>query len=275
MKRSSTSVWPGRIRRILLLLAALYLVAGGCLYFFQEKLLFKPEVLGAGESYQLPSHSSIEWIPFNSTDTMYYARFLPETPPRGVVLFFHGNMQHIQRYVSFTQTFTRKGYEVWMPDYPGYGKSTGERTEKKMYQQAVQLYQLAALKYPVPQLIIYGRSLGTGVAAYLASVKPAHRLILETPYSSIPDLFFSHVPVYPMSWIARFQFPVKDFLVETTMPVAIFHGTSDGVVPIGCARRLKARLKKGDVFTEIESGSHMDLGTYPQYHRVLDSLLQY
>lgn len=275
MKPFQISAWSARIRLLGWILTAIYLVAGGSLYFFQEKLLFKPEVLDAGAMYRLPANASLDLIPFSSTDTMYYARFRPDGKPKGLVLFFHGNMQHIQRYVSFTQSFTRQGYEVWMPDYPGYGKSTGERTEKKMYQQAEKLYQLAALNYSPQQLIIYGRSLGTGVAAYLASVKAAHRLILETPYPSIPDLFFAHAPVYPMSWIIRYQFPVNAYLKETTIPVAIFHGTSDGVVPLRCARKLKEELKPGDLFTVIEGGSHMDLGTFPQYHQVLDSLLNH
>ena len=100
-----------------------------------------------------------------------------------------GNKENVERYARFVPLFTRKGYEVWMPDYPGFGKSRGERNEKKLYSQAWQVYRLVNSAYHSDSIILYGKSFGTGLATYIASGNHCRELILETPYYSIPALF--------------------------------------------------------------------------------------
>ncbi len=103
--------------------------------------------------------------------------------------------------------FTRNKYEVWMMDYPGFGKSTGKLTEQIMYDDAATLYQMARARFSKDSIIIYGKSLGTGVASQLASVKDCKRLILETPYYSIEALMKHYAFIYPVSLMAKYHFP--------------------------------------------------------------------
>ncbi|HSN60922.1 MAG TPA: alpha/beta hydrolase, partial [Ferruginibacter sp.] len=120
---------------------------------------------------------------------------------------------------------------------------------------------------------IYGKSLGTAVAAYTASVKPCKLLILETPYYSIPSLFRTYAFMYPASVMSNYKLPTYEFLQEVKAPVAIFHGTGDWVVPYRSGLRLKKYLKPADVFIKIPDGSHNNLSESPVYQKSLDSLL--
>ena len=168
---------------------------------------------------------------------------------------------------------TKHGYEVWMEDYPGYGKTTGKRTEKKMYAEALQVQKMAAARFGKDSIILYGKSLGTGIAAYVASQSNNKRLILETPYFSIPALFSSYAPIYPTSAMSRYKFPVNEFLAEVNYPVTIFHGTDDGVIPYRNSRQLKKVLKPTHEFITIEKGTHHNLNGIVLFKQKLDSLL--
>ncbi len=252
----------------------LYALAGIMLYYGQEYLLFHPVTV----SRQVPWHFDQPFeeldIPFNRTDTLNLVKFFPaDTVSRGVVLFFHGNRENIGRYARFAPLYTRHGYEVWMPDYPGYGKSTGERSEMLLYRQADQLYKMAAGKFQSDGIIIVGKSLGTGLAAYLASVHPARWLMLETPYCSIPDLFSCFIPIYPAERMANYRFPVNEFLPGVKCPVTLFMGTDDWVTPYRCSRKLQSLLKPGDTCITLEGGTHHNLNTFAVFRRHLDSML--
>ncbi len=127
-----------KLFRWLKIIIIIYCSIGIALYYLQEKFLFHPEKLSRVYVYDFPQDSANKVpfqeldIPFNETDTMNMIKFFPrDSVRRGVVIYFHGNRQNIERYAKFALNFTKHGYEVWMEDYPGFGKSTGERTEKK------------------------------------------------------------------------------------------------------------------------------------------------
>ena len=105
----------------------------------------------------------------------------------------------------------------------------------------------------------------------LASKNQCRRLILETPYYSIPDLFNRYAPIYPVNALTHFKFPTGEYLKEVNAPVTIFHGNADRVIPLSCAAKLKKVLKPGDEFITIDKGSHNDLNDFPLFHAKLDS----
>jgi len=169
--------------RLAITIVSLYVLVGVALYFLQDKLLFRPQILSRDYQFdftiphteldiQVDPESTINMVRFQSTDSV----------TRGVVLYFHGNRQNIERYAWSVPNFTRNGYEVWMLDYPGFGKSTGILSEQCFYDWALKVYELAAAQYPSSSIVVYGRSLGTGIASQLASIKDCKELILETPY---------------------------------------------------------------------------------------------
>ncbi len=263
-----------RIFSWLKIIIILYSIIGIALFYLQEKFLFHPEKLSNAYVYHFKVPFEEINIPFNDTDTMNMIKFFPgDSVRKGVVLYFHGNKENIERYAKFANSFTSQGYEVWMEDYPGFGKSTGERTEKKMYQQALQVQKMAIGTYGQDSIIIFGKSFGTGIAAYVAAQTNNQRLILETPYYSIPSLFSCYAPIYPTAAMSNYKMPVYSYVQGVKYPVHIFHGTDDGVIPYRNAVRLKQVLKSTDEFITIEKGTHNDLNQSALYKQKLDSIL--
>jgi uncharacterized protein len=253
----------------------IYCSIGIALYYLQDRFLFHPKKLDADYTFKFSMPFEEMAIPVNKTDTISMIKFLPPgTMRRGVVVYFHGNVDNVEHYADFVPGFTKHGYEVWMPDYPGYGKSSGERNEKKLYEQAWLVKQMAMGKFHSDSIVIYGKSLGTGIAAYAASVSKCRQLILETPYYSIPDMFNHYAFIYPTSSMCNYKIPTHKFLEDVKVPVTIFHGNNDGVIPYSCAEKLKTVLKPTDKFITIDKGKHNNLAGFENYKLAMDSLLR-
>lgn len=243
------------------------------MYFFQKKIMLRPKKLALNYTFAFDIPFIETNIPMGDHNVSLVKFLSPNAIPKGVILYFHGNRENINRYAKHVPHLTKNGYEVWMTDYPGYGKTTGEFTEENVYLQASEIYRLANAMFTEDQIIVYGRSLGSGVASWLASKKQCKHLILETPYYSVPDLFKSYIPIYPVNAIMKFKFPTGEYLKQVTAPIIIFHGTNDWVIPYSCAEKLKKALKPGDEFVTIEKASHNDLSDFPVFHSKLDSIL--
>ena len=265
-----------RIKNALITIVVLYLVGGIALWYLQETIFFHPKKIRAGETFHFNMpHEQIN-LPVDASSTLNFVKFFPAdtSSTKGIVLYFHGNRENINRYASASEMFTKHGYEVWMPDYPGFGKTTGKFNEERLYDDAHTIYKLAAKRFAADQMIIYGRSLGTGVATELASNQLCKRLILETPYYSLPELAGAHFPMYPVHFLVRYNFPLYEYVQAVKVPVTVFHGTKDVVIPYKHSSRLKPILKKGDEFITIEDGGHNDLKNYSLFQQKLDSLLK-
>ena len=253
----------------------IYIVIGIALYNLQEKILLHPLAHPKGYTYNFNVPFREVDIPINKNENLNIVQFLTgDSVRKGIVLYFHGNMKNINHYARFAGNLTKLGYEVWMPDYPGFGKSTGVLTEKKLYEQALQAYKLVKTKITADSIIIYGRSFGTGIASQLATVVDCRRLILETPYYSIPALCSYYVPVYPTAFLSKFKLPVNEYLKDVSAPVTIFHGTDDGIVPYSITKKLKNSLKSTDEFITIKNGKHNNLNEFELFQHKLDSLLR-
>lgn len=274
MDNVKRSLLNRRIFRWVKVIVLLYSIIGIAMFYLQDYILFKPEPFEKGHQFHFNTPFREVNIPFNEKDTMNMVQFFPtDSVRKGVVLYFHGNKQNIERYAKFASAFTQNGYEVWMEDYPGYGKSTGSRTEQKILYQALQVYQMALAKYSKDSIVLYGKSLGSGIAAYVASQTNCKRLILETPYYSIPDVFAAYAFIYPTQRMITYKIPTYEYLQEVNYPVTIFHGTNDWVIPYRCASKLKTVLKPTDEFITLENGTHHNLAGFELYKRKIDSLL--
>ncbi|MEO5907832.1 MAG: alpha/beta fold hydrolase [Ginsengibacter sp.] len=274
-KEEKPKVSRGRkVYRVAIVVTLIYCSIGIALYHLQEKLLFHPESLPKNFQFKFDIPFKEVNIPMNKIDTLNMIQFFPQNEaPKGVVIYFHGNKGNVIRFAKYATNFTKNDFEVWMPDYPTYGKTTGKLTEENMYAQANEVYKLAHSKFSADSIFVYGRSLGSGVAAYLAANEDCAGLILETPYYSIPDLFSIYAPVYPINRMSHFKFPVGEYLREVKKPIIIFHGTSDRTIPYREAAKLKKVLKPGDEFITIENGTHNNLNNFSLYHKKLDSIL--
>lgn len=256
------------------ILLIIYGAIGIALYYLQEVFLFHPAKLPSQYQYTFAQKYTEVNIAVNTTDTINLIQFKPaDSIPKGIIIYYHGNKNNIAHYANYIAPFLLKGYEVWMQDYPGFGKSTGTITEAKLYSQAMQIKKLADAIYLPNQIVLYGKSLGTGIAAYVASQSQAKLLLLETPYYSIPSLFNQYACIYPTKAMAKYIIPTHTFIATVAYPIIIFHGTSDGVIPYKEAQKLLPILKPTDAFITVPNGTHHNINSSKIYYKSIDSLL--
>lgn len=257
-----------KYKRAFLLVFVLLNIYGllcGVLYFFQENLIFHPTVLPQDYTFEFD-------IPFEEViiDTPDGAQLnglhFTVTQPKGAIIYYHGNAGDVQRWGEITQYFVQKGYAVIVMDYRGYGKTTGERSETALYEDAAQWYAYAKSAYPESQLTVYGRSLGTTFAAYVAGKHQPKNLILETPFYSLVDEAKSRFPILPIKRLLHYKFPTYSYINEVQCPITIFHGTEDGVVNYEHGKRLFDHITSPHkTFVTIPEGRHNDLVNFKEY----------
>jgi fermentation-respiration switch protein FrsA (DUF1100 family) len=186
-------------------------------------------------------------------------------PPLGenpVVIYFHGNAEIVARRASRHRELTAKGNGLVALSYRGYMGSSGAPTEEGLLRDAEAAYRFATSNYPSSPIVLWGHSLGTGVAVALAGGQPVAGVALESPYSSTADVAARLFPFVPVRWLMHDQFR-SDLRIDTVRaPLLIMHGARDWVVPIELGERLFARAREPKRFVRFPEGGHDDLDRY-------------
>jgi len=243
------------------------------LNYLQEKLLFLPTVLAKDYEYRF-NYPFDELFLKTAKNAVINALHFKIDNPKGVILYFHGNAGDLSRWGSITEYFVEKDYDVLVMDYRTYGKSTGKLSEDALYHDAQFCFEYLKEHYEESEITLYGRSLGTGIATYLASKHRPRQLILETPYYSMVDIVKKRFPIIPMKQLMTYKLPSHEFIKHVKCPIAMFHGTDDKVVPIESAKQLYHSVSNENIaFTIIEGGSHNNLVEFETYHQGIDEVL--
>lgn len=264
---------------LLFILANLYAILCGGLYFFQERMLFHPE--------QLPKDFVFEFdAPFEEVykeakdGVQLHGLHFTVPNPKGVLLYFHGNAGSVRRWGEITQFFTQKGYAVIVMDYRNYGKSDVNPDqevdrEQALYDDSEVWYAFAKANYPESQIHVYGRSLGTTFASYVASKNNPKNLTLETPFYSIEDEAKARFKWLPVKRLLKYSMPSYQFIDEVSCPITIFHGTEDDVVAYEHGQKLfKEITTTPKEFITIPDGGHNNLVTFDAYTDTIDRALE-
>ena len=249
-----------------------YCGIGILLYYLQDKILLHPNSVKPDYQYKFSTSFKELTLPINKKDTIHLVQFLPNqnsdaSESKGLVLYFHGGNGNITHYSENVVQYTKNGFEVWMPDYPGFGKSVGELDEMKLYEEAYQVKRLAENKYKEEQIIILGTEFGAAIAANLAASSRVKHLILESPYVSIPNLLSTYLPIYPWSSMCHFKMPTSQFLQDVKCPVTVFAADNN-------ALKLKPFLKKNDRVVIVKESSELELSKTKAYNDIVLSVLK-
>ena len=220
-----------------------YCVVGIAFFYSQDALLFHPAKADPNQAWQFSRPFTELNIAYDHTTNLNVVEFKATDRPtdgvaKGVVLYFPESSGNVSTYGPSLGDLTGAGYEVWCMDYPGFGKSTGDRAEDRLYAYALVFYKLARARWKPGQIVIYGRGFGTGIAAELASVRNCLRLVLDDPYYSITSRFRRFLFVYPLGKMLHYHMPVYQYLPAVTDTVLIYGGDW----------RLRSLLKKGDAY---------------------------
>lgn len=261
------------LKRILIVIALLYIIIGVALYFLQEKMIFMPEPLSQDYSYSFPTNFEEINLITNDGAKLNALHFRVKNP-KGVVLYFHGNAGELSSWGMVVQKFVNMQYDVLVMDFRTYGKSTGKLSEKALYSDAQLFYDLLLKTYSEDEIVVYGRSLGTTFATYVAAKNHPEQLILEAPFYSLVKVASERFPFIPVSLFLKFHFPTYEYLQEVSCPIIIFHGTDDFVVNYKNSKKLSKLKTKGKItFITIPNGTHNSLVNTKIYKETLDSIL--
>lgn len=262
-----------RLRKVGVVLISLYIMVSTLLYFLQEKMLFHPTVLSQDFKFEF-SYPFEELFFRTDDDAVINAVHFKTENPKGVILYFHGNAGDLSRWGVITEFFVEKQYDVLVMDYRTFGKSTGKLSEAALYNDSDYCYNYLKKYYSEDDITVYGRSLGTGMATYIASKNKPKQLILETPYYSMTDVAKSRFPVFPVQYVLKYKLPSYQFITNVDCPISIFHGTNDQVVPYKSARGLfKVAPTPQTTFTTIEGGNHGNLINYDAFLKGVNQVL--
>ena len=263
-----------RVKKLLVLLIVLYAMIGTSLYFLQEKILFRPTFLAQDYVYNFDSNFEELFLKPNDEAVINALHFKAEKP-KGVILYFHGNAGDLSRWGLITEYFVNMHYDVLVMDYRTYGKSTGPLSENALYEDAQYCYDYLKSRYSENQITLYGRSLGTGIATYVASKNQPKQLILESPYYNLEDVAKHRFPIFPVKYLMRYRLASHEYIVQARCPIAIVHGMQDYVVSFASGKKLfDISPQELSTFTIVENGNHNNLIQFEAYHQMIETLLR-
>jgi len=245
------------IASIIIVAAAIYLFSAVYKFVTQVSFVYNPKKQIKATPFNIRLY--FEEIIFKASDgTDLSGWFVPVKNHKGVILVLHGKGGNISTRLTFLDYFSRKmGLSVFIIDYRGYGKSEGRPTEEGTYLDAEAAWKyLTAVKKIKPQdIIIFGRSLGGPVAAFLAGKVSARALILESTFTAIKDIAAQLYPYLPVRRFFRFEYPTIDYLKKVGSPVLIIHSRGDDYIPFSHAVKLYNAANRPKQFLKIE-GPH-------------------
>jgi len=255
-----------------------YAVLAATLFLYQPNLLYFPG-MPSREIVATPADIGLDFDPLTLTtrdDEQLDAWFIPASQARAVVLFCHGNAGNIAHRLDSIRLFHDLGLSVLIFDYRGYGRSSGKPSEQGTYLDADAAwdYLLGERGIPPGKIILFGRSLGAAVAADLASRQGASAVILESAFTSVPDIAATLYPWLPVRWLSRYRYDTGKKLAAIHSPVLIVHSRDDEIIPFINGERLFAAANEPKQFLELRGG-HNDgfMVSGKEYIQGLDKFL--
>ena len=231
------------------------------LYLLQDRLVFLPHMPGRAldatpQAIQLDYQDA--WIDTEDGERLH-GWYIPAVAARGTVLFFHGNAGNISHRMESILIFNRLGLNVLIVDYRGYGQSSGKPGEQGTYRdaQAAWNYLVNELHVSPESTVIFGRSLGGAVGAWLASrpgVDPAG-IIIESCFSSGLDMGKRLYPVLPVRLITRIGYPVREYVTQLEVPLMVVHSRDDEIIPYDMGLAIYEAAPEPKTFFELR-GDH-------------------
>ena len=197
------------------------------------------------------------------------------TEPKGAILFFHGNFGDVSGWGAYGADFAALGYDFYIFDYPGYGKSDGKiSSQEQLLASADAMSRYVLEQHSPSKLAMIGYSIGSGIAAQQAAKWNAARLILLAPYFSFERLAHEKIPFVP-KFLIRYKIPTAEFLQAARgMQITLIHGAADELIPVHHCRDLAGSLKAGDLFYEIPDAPHNGLLAMPGIWKILKERLR-
>ena len=224
---------------------------------FQRSFLYQPDTERVA-----PAAAGLRGFEEELVSTPDGARLVtwwsPPQPGRPVMVYFHGNGGNISYRAARAQFFQAEGCGVLMVEYRGYGGSTGVPSETTLTADARQMLdRLAARGYPAKRLVLFGESLGSGLAVTLAAERPVAALILDSPYTALVDIAAERMPYLPVRLMMLDRFDSLSKIAKVHARLLVIHGDQDEVIPFEMGERLYAAANGPKSFVRLKGASHV------------------
>jgi pimeloyl-ACP methyl ester carboxylesterase len=248
------------LRRLLAAVLVSYLLFGLGMFLFQRQFMYFPDgSVAQPATYYLDGFTRVPLVSADGTSIAVWVH-----PPRAgmdTIIYFHGNAGHLGYRAEKFRAFAEAGFGLVAVSYRGYGGSEGQPTETGLYDDAATAlhHALDTLRIPERNIILYGESLGTGIATHLATSHPQIALlVLEAPYRSVEDRAQELYPYLPVHYLIKDRYPQAALMAKVRSPVLIFHGTDDVIIPIQHGRDVYAAAHAPKYLVVYEGKGHTD-----------------
>ena len=266
--------WRQRIARLLIELACIYAFVLVVLFVFQRHMEYFPDPQAVGNPAQagVAEKQSVQVTTEDGLNLV--AWFAPPKQKNGkIVVFFHGNAGNITLRAAKAKLFMSHGYGVFLCEYRGYGGNPGDPSEQGLYSDGrAGLSWLMNQGYKPEQFVIYGESVGSGIAVQMASEIHPKYLILEAAFSSAADVAKGSMVGIPVDLLMQDRYDSAAKIGKIKTRLLMVHGTSDVVVPIGYGRKLFLAANQPKHFFTIAGGGHNDLYNFKAGDMIVDWL---
>lgn len=253
------------------LVTVIYTVICGYFYSIQTASIFPARVIANAHKYSFSLPHEELFIDTADGEQLNAVLFRTATP-KGVVLHFHGNAENMLNMETVAMPFVQRNYDFLAFDYRSYGKSTGELSEDSLFSDARLMMQwLQDNDWQQQEILLYGSSIGTGIAIQLASTTQPKGVILYSPYSSMADLVKEKFPFLPVDTILKFPLQSEKYLPKVQSPVIILHGEQDQLIPFHHAQAL---AEINGELVPIARGGHNNLTSFAEFWAAIDRFLK-
>jgi uncharacterized protein len=239
----------------------LYLVGCLLLYAFQNKLIFFPKKMSV-DAHEISKDSTIEPLQINVAESKNLRGWLCKSPNKGklkIIIYFGGNGDEVSNFIPQAKKF--EGWSVVLLNYPGFGDSDGSPNEKSLYNSALSIYDYVISRDDVDanHIVIMGRSLGTGVATFLASSKPSRGVVLISPFESLSCVVKDNFGFFPVDLILKSKFDSRIYAPQVKSPLLCLCGLDDRTIAPKHSKTLLKFWGGETEYKEFVGCNHNDL----------------
>jgi pimeloyl-ACP methyl ester carboxylesterase len=257
---------------------ALYLTVVLLAYFFQEKLLFAPRSLPESFRFTFP-------VPFEEIYTempdgaqlhgiLFPVQTQEESSVPRLIFYLHGNAGALDGWGNIAPLYAYSGYDMFIPDYRGFGKSTGRITSQDQFLDDIRrVFRVMEARYGAENIVVVGYSLGGAAASQLAREFPVRKLVLKSTFHSLLMVKASEFAFLP-NRVMRYRFNNAENIRHITAPILLVHGDRDEIIPVEHAEALAVELKPSDTMQILTKQTHNGLNHNPEFHAHMRAFLE-
>jgi fermentation-respiration switch protein FrsA (DUF1100 family) len=244
------------VKWLIALLVAAYIGVHAYMFFKQRDLQY--EVAGeqvALAEADIPGAQEVKIDTGN--DKQIYAWYTPSSQNKPTIIYYRGNSGSFTREHKRFAQFVADGYGFLSLDYRGFPGTPGALNQENILEDALNVYDWVAARDD--QILLWGRSLGSGVATYVASEREAIALALESPFTATVDVAKERYPYLLVDVVMQDKFPSREWMKDVNEPVFVAHGTADKVISVHFGERLYEMVPNKDGIWIVEGGTHGSL----------------